>query len=115
MTTAAEAEARAADLPVTVPLGDTSIDIPPLWQWPADGIPALLSEAYEDWAQLCLPEPEFRRWLNVDPTLDDIDDLLDAWEQATGQRLDTIGRLWHVVERWPDELESDLAVYCRGQ
>lgn len=113
--TPAEAEARAADLPVTVRLADTTVDIPPLWQWPAAGIPALLSEAYDDWAYLVLPEWEYRRWVDVDPTVDEVDDALDDWERLSGQSIETIGRLWHVVERWPDQLESDLAAHCGGQ
>ncbi len=115
MWSAVEAEARAADKPVEVDLGGTVIVVPPLWQWPRDGLVALLTEDYEDWAQWCLPGAEYRRWLDEDPTIEDCDAAIEAWEQATGQRLDTIGRLWHVVDRWADELASDLVTYCRGQ
>lgn len=115
MWSAAEAEARAADLPVTVPLCDTTVDMPPLWQWPRDGLAALLSDEVETWAQLCLPGAEYQRWYDTDPTIDDCDEAVTAWEQGSGQAVDTIGRLWHILDRWPDELESDLVSYCNGQ
>ncbi len=115
MWSAVEAEARAGNDPVDVLLCDTTIVVPPLWQWPRDGLLALLADEHEVWAQLCLTAREYDRWRDCDPTLDDCDDAVADWESQSGQDLDTIGRLWHVVGRWPDELEADLAGYCGGQ
>lgn len=113
--TPAEAETRAGDQPVTIPIGDETVRVPPIWQWPDGGILLLLAEAYDDWADRCLPAAERERWLDADPTLDDCDWAAEAWEQATGQNLDTIARLSYIVEHWPNQLESDLVAHCGGQ
>lgn len=114
---AAEVEIWAADHPVTVGLGpdDTDVDVPPMWRWPRTALLALLCDDHETWAALALDPHEYDRWATVDPTLDEADDFTLAWEQATGQNLDTIGRMWHVLDQWPDQIEADLATHCRGQ
>lgn len=114
---AAEVEIWAADNPVTIELGPdrVEIDVPPMWRWPREALLALLCDDHETWAAFALDRHEYDRWAAVDPTLDDCDRFFDDWERATGQNLDTIGRLWHVLDRWPDQLESDLVTHCRGQ
>ncbi len=111
---AAQVEAHAARHPVTVPLGGFDILVPPMWQWPLTGLLALLCEDDATWAQLCLPGGEHEAWLDADPTDEDCDQFLVDWENATGQNLDTIGRMWHVLDKWADQLESDLVTHCNG-
>lgn len=112
---AAEAETRSAFGPVLLPLGDDEVTIPPMWEWPRTALLALLCDDYETWAALVLDPDDHDTWLDLDPTLDDCDDLVEAWEQATGQSLDTVSRMWHVLDRWPDQLEADLNRHCDGQ
>jgi hypothetical protein len=112
---AAQVEAHAARHPVAVPLCNVDISVPPMWQWPHTGLLALLCEDDDRWAQLCLPADEYEVWIDVDPTADDVDAFLVDWEQATGQNLDTVTRMWHVLDKWADHLESDLISYCDGQ
>jgi hypothetical protein len=112
---AAQVEAHAARHPVAVPLVDVDILVPPMWQWPHIGLLALLCEDDDTWARLCLPSDEYEAWLDVDPTGEDCDQFLFDWEQATGQNLDTIGRMWHVLDKWADQLEADLNAHCDGQ
>lgn len=113
---AASVEVAAVHHPVTVPLADTvDIEVPPLWQWDDDALPALLGDDLDSWARLVLDDTNLRRWFDTDPDLDECDQFVVDWEHATGQNVDTIARLWNVLERWPDQLESDLVAYCGGQ
>jgi len=108
-------EAWAVDHPVTVPCGPATVDVPPIWQWPEQALLAILAEDYEAWAALALTRASYATWTRIDPTLDEVDDLLDAWEYATAQPLDDVTRMWHAVDRHRGELESDLIRWCHGQ
>jgi hypothetical protein len=112
---AAEAEAHAADNPIPVPLGNRHIHIPPMWQWPREAIPALICDDHTAWAHLVLDDDSWALFAATDPDLDGCDQLIEAWEQRSGQSLDTVARMWHILDRWPDELESDLVAHCNGQ
>lgn len=110
-----EAEARCGDLPVTVPLGDTYIDIPPVWTWPTDALTTLLHGDHETWANAVLDDVSYDTWCDVDPTLDECQAALAEWENTTGQSLATIAQLVAVLNDYRDQLEADLVRHCNGQ
>ncbi len=110
-----EAEVWAADHPVPVDLCGDEILVPPMWQWPKTGLLALLCDDHDTWARLALAQAGYDTWADIDPTLDEIDTFLDGWEERSGQNLDTVTTLWHVLDRWADKLESDLVAHCNGQ
>lgn len=114
---AAEAECWAADNPVPIPLGPDHVEItvPPMWRWPRTALLALLCDDHETWAALALDPHEYDRWAGEDPDLEECDLFFDHWEQATGQSLDTVGRMWHVLDDYADQLEADLNRWCDGQ
>jgi hypothetical protein len=110
-----EAEARCGDLPVTVPLADTEIAVPPTWTWPTEALAALLRGDHETWAADVLDDASYEVWCDTDPTLDECEHALFEWETATGQSLATIARLVGVLDTYHDQFEADLVRYCDGQ
>lgn len=110
----AEAE-TVTDGPVVIPLAGAPITVPPMWQWPRVALAAVLAGEDDLWADHTLAKPDRDVWLDTDATLDEVDDFWRAWQQATGQSLEQIGRMVTVLAEHHDRLESDLVVHCRGQ
>lgn len=111
----AEVEAAATDLPVAVPLGDDEVEVQPAWAWPAWAVRALSVGDDHLWARACLTVRGWEVWQHLDPTADEADVFLDAWEAATGQRVDDIARMRVILDEYGDELELDLVRWYNGQ
>ena len=109
----AEAEAQA-DGPVVVPLVGQPITVPPMWQWPRQGLAALLADEDDLWADYVLAKPDRDLWLDTDTTVEELDDFWIGWQHTTGQSVEQIGRMVAILAEHRDRLESDLVAYCNG-
>jgi hypothetical protein len=82
---AVEAEVDAADQPVEVTLGDTTVRVKPTGQWRSSGVSAMRQGDFTAWAQTCLVEEDVEVWNDVDPTMDECEVFFREWGAATGQ------------------------------
>jgi hypothetical protein len=112
---AAEAETRAGTRPVTVPLDGRDIAVPPVWDWTTEAVLALLEGQDDNWAYLTLDDDNWDVWDDVDPSADACDDFVVAWQRASGQSFEDMGRMVTILEEHHDRLESDLVVHCNGR
>lgn len=108
------AEARAPQGALPFPFGGGTVLVPPLWEWPDTAVDALADDDYEAWADLVLNDQSLNFWDTVDPTVGQCDDLLTAYEAATGVDLDEVAELSDLLHRFPTQIESDLRRYCAG-
>jgi hypothetical protein len=73
---------------IIVPLGPHGdlVHILPRGQWPSSALSALHDGDTETWAQKCLYRPDYDHiWVGVDPTVDEIADMMRAWTRLTGE------------------------------
>lgn len=84
-----EVIAETLDVPdgcVAVPLGQAIVHILPRGQWRSSTIAALQMGDFEGWSSQALAPGEYQKiWLPMDPTIDEITDMFDAWGKLTGQ------------------------------
>lgn len=107
-------EITADGRPAQVPLGDTTITVPPITAWPAPALDALQVGDYETWAELVLDDDNFDTWTAADPTVDQCVELLDGWTRTTGQHLGTVLRVADLIRRYPRQVEGDLWFHYQG-
>jgi hypothetical protein len=89
---AAQAETVLEDIPdgaVAVPLGPHGdlVHVIPRGQWRASALSSLHEGNLDAWAQLCLFEPDYKIWIGVDPTVDEVMEMLEVWQKLTGEDL----------------------------
>lgn len=69
-----------------VPLGDATVRILSPLDWRSSAHAALQSGDFESWAELCLAPGDYDNvWVQLDPTLREINEMFDAWSRITGQ------------------------------
>ncbi len=104
------AEARAADGPVTVPLGGYLVRIRPVWDWPWDAVTALTNGWYHRWARHTLGGDGAAVWRRLDPTNGQVAAFLAAWGMRGGDDADAIRRLAPILTNHTRALDGDLAL-----
>lgn len=86
---AAQAEAddaTADDGSTAVTLAGEQIRIKPAGQWRSSAIRAMTQGNFDGWAESSLADDEsWETWQDVDPTIDQVEDMLREWRAATGQ------------------------------
>lgn len=82
---ARSAETAAGVEPVAVPLADGTIHVQPVNRWRSSGLSALRNGDFERWAETCLTVDSLDTWRDIDPTVDDIEAMFEAWSELTGQ------------------------------
>jgi hypothetical protein len=90
-----ELDEPAPDYPdgaVAVPLGGAGgrrdvIHVLASSDWPSRGNSAMQRGDFETWASLCLALDDYDTWLDLDPTLGQINTMLEEWGALTGQSL----------------------------
>ncbi len=102
------AEARAADGPVTVPLGGYLFHIRPVWDWPWDAVTALTNGWYHRWARHALDGDGGAVWRRLDPTNRQVGEFLANWGQRGGDDIAAIRRLAPILTNHTRTLEGDL-------
>lgn len=70
--------------PITVPLGDKTVRVLPPKDWRSSAMGAILTGDFEKWASKCLVEGDYAIWQSVDPTLGQIGEFMEAYQQAGG-------------------------------
>jgi hypothetical protein len=75
----------SADESVTVQLAGHNVEVLPLRQWRSSGVKALREGDFEVWSQRCLAEGSRSTWLDVDPTIAEIEAMFEQWSRLTGQ------------------------------
>lgn len=108
----ARAEATADDSP-TVPLVDAEVTVAPLRDWTPRAFEALRRGDWLAWAHECLSPADVRTWLLVDPDGAEVGDFFDAWEDLTGQDVETVLSVTGFVDAHADAVEADLQRYYR--
>jgi hypothetical protein len=84
---AIEAEAVAGEGPVTVELAGEPIEVLPVRQWRSSALRALREGDFEDWAERSLTENGHEKWLEVDPTIEEVEAFFEAWGEKSGERV----------------------------
>lgn len=83
---AAQAEADAPDGAVEVLLDGIPVRLLPSGQWRSSALRALNEGNFDVWAEKVLADDESRKtWLDIDPTMDQVERFLENWRAATGQ------------------------------
>jgi hypothetical protein len=75
----------ADDGAVEVPLVDETVRVKPLNEWRSSASRALREGDFDTWAEKCLAGDGYDTWLDLDPTLAEVEDFFTAWGAATGQ------------------------------
>jgi hypothetical protein len=65
-------EAEATGRGVPVPLCGKDIHVPPTVEWRSSALKALHTGDYETWAERTLSEQDYNTWMDVDPTLGEV-------------------------------------------
>jgi hypothetical protein len=87
---AAEAEARSdPGVSTTLQLAGEDITIRPVKQWRTSAIGALNVGDFDKWAASALEPDSAALWLEIDPTIEDVETMFKAWGELTGQ---TVGK-----------------------
>jgi hypothetical protein len=89
---AAQAETLLEDIPdgaVAVPLGPHGdlVHVIPRGQWRASALSMLNEGDLDGWARMCLHKPDYDVWVGVDPTVDEVMEMFEAWQKLTGEDL----------------------------
>lgn len=71
--------------PVRVQLAGRDVDVKPLRKWRSSAISAMRSGDFEVWARTSLDGDGYDVWLDVDPTIEEVEALFAQWTEATGQ------------------------------
>lgn len=85
MTTAQETEVKNEN--TVVQLCEDTVEVLPITKWTSSAIHALRSGDIEIWAEKSLTPDSYQIWIELDPTLDEIEQFMDEWSKASGARL----------------------------
>jgi hypothetical protein len=79
-------EALADDDLVRVPLGPSEeiVECLPSRQWRSSATRALNEGDFETWAEKCLTNDGYDVWVEVDPTVEEIEEFFEAFKAAEG-------------------------------
>lgn len=87
----AEVDAETDDGSVVVELstddGAADIHVPAPGRWKARAQRLLAQGDFDSWAELVLPKPERVKWVDLDPTNDDVQAFFEKWQELGGQDL----------------------------
>jgi hypothetical protein len=85
----AEVEAEDSDGSVVVELvtddGAEDISVPPPGRWKARAQRMLAQGDFDSWAEVVLPEADRAKWVELDPTNDDVQVFFEKWKDVGGQ------------------------------
>lgn len=70
---------------VDVRLGDATVSVLPVRKWRASALKALREGDLETWASKSLDGDGYATWLDVDPTIEDVESMFAEWSAITGQ------------------------------
>jgi hypothetical protein len=82
---AIEAETAAGDEPVAVLLDGLTVHVKPVKQWRSSGLRALREGDFQTWAEKCLEPESVDVWLDLDPTIGDVESFFEQWQELSGQ------------------------------
>jgi hypothetical protein len=91
LTPADAAQAEACDDTdddgaTVVPLAGEQIRIKPAGQWRSSAVRAMREGDFDRWAESSLADKEsWATWQDIDPTIDEVEAMLRAWQTTTGQ------------------------------
>lgn len=84
---AIEAETAAGDEPVAVVLDGQTLHVKPVKQWRSSGLRALREGDFQTWAETCLEADSVNVWLDIDPTIGDVETFFEQWAEQSGQNV----------------------------
>ena len=69
-----------------IPLATTEVYVLPRNRWRSSALTALNQGRFDEWAESCLArEIDVDAWMDVDPTIEQVEDFFLAFTEATGQ------------------------------
>jgi hypothetical protein len=86
-TEAIEAEVAAGDESVAVDLAGETLYVKPVRQWRSSALRALRDGDFEAWAETSLDEESAEAWVDIDPTVEQVEQFFTDWGKLSGQTM----------------------------
>jgi hypothetical protein len=85
----AEAAPEGASVDLVTETATVTVTVPPPGRWKSRANTMLREGNFDGWAQTTLSDGDWAKWVDADPTNDDVEAFFTAWQDTAGE---TVGK-----------------------